>query len=219
MTESVSPAPAVAALPSLLPKVFRVAWMSIGLGIALEVLLLILAAFTGTAGDSPRPVIADLAQKVSWSMLVCIGLALGTVAQRLRSVLMGGLGFLAAPAAFATAKAVHKGIGQALGVVSPGAALAIPLLIALLKAIEYGVLGAVLGKLGKTERALSTYLAAGAAVGIVFGSAIVVAMTKNLAAASAIDLAAKGINELLFPVGCSLVIYASDTMGRKLARP
>lgn len=61
-------------------KVLRVAWLSVGLGIVLEILLLVLAAFTDTGGASPKPFISDLAQKISWSFIVCIGLALGLAA-------------------------------------------------------------------------------------------------------------------------------------------
>ncbi len=66
-TEAPKPLPNPIDVESILPKIFRVAWMSIGLGIFLEILLLMLAAFSGTQGDSPRPMLADLAQKVSWS--------------------------------------------------------------------------------------------------------------------------------------------------------
>ena len=65
--------------------VVRVAWLSIGLGIALEVLLLVLAAYTGTGGATPKPFLADLVQKVSWSFIVCVGLAFGTTAGKARS--------------------------------------------------------------------------------------------------------------------------------------
>src|SRR6185295_11029476 len=100
----------------LWPKVLRAAWLAIGLGILLEVLVLMLAAFTGTAGESGRPALADLAQRVSWSFLVCVGLAFGAAIKKVREIAMGGIGLFAAPAAFAAAKAVHKGLGQALGV-------------------------------------------------------------------------------------------------------
>ena len=31
-----------------------------------------------------------------------------------------------------------------------------------------------------------------------------------------VDLAAKGINEVIFPVGCSLVLYVAEAMGKRL---
>ena len=115
----------VAAIPervssqdSFLPQVVRVAWLSVGLGIAFEILLLVLAALSGTAGESGKPALADLAQKISWSFLVCVGLAFGTAARKLRETVMGGLGLFVAPLAFIAAKAIHKGLGQALGTIA-----------------------------------------------------------------------------------------------------
>jgi hypothetical protein len=32
-----------------------------------------------------------------------------------------------------------------------------------------------------------------------------------------VSLLARGINEVLFPVGCSLVLYASEAVGKRLA--
>ena len=191
--------------------VLRAAWLAIGLGILLEVLVLMLAAFTGTAGESGRPALADLAQKVSWSFLVCIGLAFGAAIKKVREIAMGGIGLFAAPAAFAAAKAIHKGLGQALGVVAPGSPLSIPLLIAVLKGIEYAVLGAALGRLTNRGRGLGSHAGAGLAVGLTFGLVLTWA-TGHLSAtpSSPIGLAGNGINEVLFPVGCALVIYASE---------
>lgn len=92
-TQSVVLDPPVAAgTNALFGKVLRVAWLSIGLGLALEVVVLVLAAFTGTAGDTPKPFISDLAQKVSWSFIVCVGLAFGSTAGKARESIMGALG-------------------------------------------------------------------------------------------------------------------------------
>ena len=99
---------------ALFGTVLRVAWLSICLGLTLEVVLLVLAAFTGTAGDSPKPFISDLAQKVSWSFIVCVGLAFGSTASKAREGIMGALGLLAAPAGFTAARAAHKAVNGAL---------------------------------------------------------------------------------------------------------
>ena len=79
MTEAPPPEAAPPAPGSSLGRnLLHVAWLSILLGLTLEVLLLVLHAFTETAGHTPKPFVADLAQKVSWSLFVCVGLALGT---------------------------------------------------------------------------------------------------------------------------------------------
>jgi hypothetical protein len=221
-TQSVLEMPAVArpasrAAADLWPKVLRVAWLSIGLGLALEVLLLVLAAFTDTAGASPKPFVADLAQKISWSFIVCVGLAFGSTAAKAREGVMGLLGLLSAPAGFAVARAVHKAAKDALGAAGIVGAGASPLLIAGLKGVEYAIFGALLAWVGKRALGLGAHVGAGLAIGLTFGIAIV-AVTIQAAAAppTAVDLTAKGVNEVLFPVGCALVLYASGAMAKRL---
>jgi len=223
MAEATSIPPAQPSAPAddrgiLWRKVLRVAWLSIGLGLALEILLLILAAFTDTAGTTPKPFISDLAHKVSWSFIVCVGLAFGSTASKARAGMMGLLGLISAPLGFAAARTVHKGVNEAIGMTGVVGGLS-PFLIGGLKGIEYAVLGAVLGALTKRPKgaSLGVHVGAGAAVGLTFGVAIV-ALIANAAAKplTPVDLASRGINEVLFPLGCSLVLYAADAMGKRL---
>ncbi len=226
------PAPAVAA-PAAVPAaatapagsaplwrtVLKVAWLSIGLGLGLELLLLVLAAYSGTAGDSPKPFVADLARKVSWSFLVCVGIAFGTAAGKARTAVMGLLGLVSAPLAFTAAKSLHKGVLHALGLAG-GAAVAgaSPFLLGALKALEYGLLGAAVGRLGRSGRGtLGAHAGLGLLTGIVFGAAIIGVSAAAGAKSDLVSLLAAGINEVLFPVGCSLVLYASGTIGKRLA--
>lgn len=201
---------------SLFPTILRVAWLSIGLGMALEVVLLVIVAFTGTAGDSPRPFVADLVQKVSWSFLVCVGLAFGTTASKAREGIMGLLGLISAPAGFATARAAHKGVAAGLGVAAGGSA-AFPVLIAGLKGIEYALFGAALAWIGKRALGLKAHVAAGLAFGVVFALAIVAVTVQSSAAPiPLVKQVAQGINELMFPVGCALVLYAANALSKRL---
>ena len=101
----------------LIRTVFTVAWMSVLLGVGLELLLIALAAGAGTASKL-QPFIADLAQKISWGSFVCIGLAFGKVAGGLRPQVTGLMGFLAAPVGFSVARAAHKASEKALGLTS-----------------------------------------------------------------------------------------------------
>jgi hypothetical protein len=201
---------------SFLPTILRVAWLSIGLGLGLEVLLLVLVAFTGTAGDSPLPFVADLVQKVSWSFLVCVGLAFGATATKAREGITGLLGLLSAPAGFAAARAAHKGVAAGLGVTAAGSA-AFPVLIASLKGIEYALFGAALAWIGKRALGLKAHVAAGLAFGVVFGLLIVAVTVQSSAAPiPLVKQVALGINELMFPVGCSLVLYAADALSKRI---
>ena len=206
------------AAPPLWGQILRVAWLSIGLGLLLELVVLVLAAYTDAAGASPKPFLADLAQKVSWGFIVCVGIAFGSTASKVREAAMGILGLLSAPAGFAIARAVHKGAGAALGLAGPAAAGSFPFLIAALKGLEYGLLGAAIGWIGKKVwGGLGAHVLTGVLIGLTFGSAILWLM----AAASPgpdplVTLLSRGVNELLFPVGCALVLYASGALARRL---
>lgn len=83
------------ALPYFGPTLLRVAWLGIALGLVMEGLLLLLS---GGFGELPglQPAIADLVKNVSWSVLVCAGLAVGTTLSRAGVPAMGLLGFLSA---------------------------------------------------------------------------------------------------------------------------
>ncbi|MBI5611994.1 MAG: hypothetical protein HY942_02830 [Gammaproteobacteria bacterium] len=198
--------------------VLRVAWLSILLGLAIEGLLLAVAAGYGVLG-SLKPFAADLAQKISWSVIVCVGIAFGTVAARARTAAMGLLGLFAAPSGFYLARALHKGAAQALALPDVAAMVAPSVLVlALIKAAEYGVLGMAVGWVGQRQRAgLWTHVLLGLAVGAAFGGLtiyLVIAAAPQQPGAAA--LAARTINEVIFPIGCALVLYAAQSMGRRM---
>ena len=57
--------------------ILRVAWLAILLGLALEGLLLVLGASFGHLLGLGS-IVADLVRNVSWAVLACVGLAVGT---------------------------------------------------------------------------------------------------------------------------------------------
>ena len=184
--------------------------MSILLGFAMEAILICLAAGMKGGLVPPVPFVADLIQKVSWSFLVCVGLAFGTAVAKARPTFMGAMGLLAAPVAFAAAKAAHKGAAAALGLAAVAGGPS-ALLVALVKTAQYGVFGWVLGRISsRTGAPLRLYAAVGLACGVVFGGIISLLIAQ--AGASGVGLVTKGINEILFPLGCSLVLYVSDAL-------
>jgi len=199
----------------------RVAWLAILLGFAMEILLLLFTAgFEILPGF--RSVLVDLIGKVSWSALVCAGLALGTAASKVRAPFMGLLGLLAAPLAFHVSRTLQQGVAKTLEVTAAGAPVGsyTLILLALLKAVEYGCLGAAIGWIGRRPwGGAMAHLAVGLAVGILFGGAIVSftywTAPEPLAAA---DLFSRGANEILFPVGCSLVLYSATALGERVGR-
>jgi hypothetical protein len=59
----------------------RVAWLAILLGLLLQLALLLMAAGFGTV-TGPGSLLAETFRNVSWSLLVCVGVALGRVAAK-----------------------------------------------------------------------------------------------------------------------------------------
>ena len=202
--------------PRLAETLLRIAWLAILLGLGIEAILLILAAgFGGIPGI--QPIVADLVQKVSWSVIVCAGLAFGKAASKGQPAWMGFAGLFSAPVAFSVAGTLHRSASYALKLAEPGSGAAFPFLIAALKGLEYAALGLILGWVGKRARAgAAAYAAAGFVIGLVFGTAIV----WSSASGSLISLKVlpRLINEVLFPLGCSLALFAADAIGERTGK-
>ena len=195
----------------------RVAWLAVALGLAMEALLLLLASGFGEVLGL-KSLVADLVRNVTWAAFVCVGLAVGTTLSKIRVPAMGFFGFLAAPLAFEVSRSVHKGTLEALNLSGAEAAAPSPVLLALIKGIEYGCLGLLVGWVG--ARAWGGVLAhalAGLAVGIVFGG-VILALTLGAAPGPvpAADVVSRGLNELLFPVGCALVLFSAGALGNRI---
>jgi hypothetical protein len=193
----------------------QVTWIAISLAFAIEALFILASTLFFDAATF-RPFVADFAQKVTWSVIVCLGLAAGRILARERENYMGLAGFLAAPAGFFLANLLHQSAAQALTLTPTNNTNAPLLLIAFIKAVEYGCLGLLFEWIEKRPRKnLGAYLSAGLVVGNTFGSMILFAIihTANHPLTSA-EYFAKAINEIVFPIGCSFVIFASRSLGR-----
>jgi hypothetical protein len=210
-----APAPAGPVARRLPAMVLRVAWLAIGLGAGVELLLLLLNTLT-RAGGSAAPFAADLPSKVSWSFIVCVGLALGATASRARAGVMGLLGLISAPAGFIVARAVHQMASQALDLAPAGGGGASPILLAAIKGVEYAILGALLGWLSRRGSGFAAHAAAGGVIAVTFGVLLVALQVSPAVHPSVAAVAGKAINELLFPVGCALAIYAAAGMEEHL---
>jgi hypothetical protein len=201
-----SAAPSRSTSSVLWSRARRIAAWSIAVGLALELALLAVSVAIDRVPDWAR-VAADSVQKGSWSLIVCAGVSCGMAAHRARPAVMGVLGSIAAPVAFLSARALHKGVLQAFGaeVASAGASVLTP---ALMKAGEYAVFGALLGWISQRPRStLRTYLGGGLAVALVY-SAVVVLMDRPPFP----DVCLRLVNELVFPIGCALVLYLTSRM-------
>ena len=207
------------ASPKLGATLLRVAWLSILLGFVMEAVKLLSAAGVGVFPGLNLAVVADLVGQISWSTIVCVGLAIGTAMSKFRASLMGFLGLLSAPIAFGVSRSLHQGVSQSLAIwetaSGPGPSLYI---LAVLKAVEYACLGAALGWIGsRAWGGALAHVAVGLVVGIFFGGAIVAATYwTSPEPPTAADLVVRGFNELLFPVGCSLVLFSAQALGKRL---
>lgn len=197
-----------------------VGWLAVLLGLTMEAVLVALAAGFGTLKGA-NPVLADLVQKVSWSTIVCVGLAVGTTAKKARGPVMGLAGLLAAPLAFMVARSLHDGAKEALSLAAdagPGPSL---ILIAILKGFQYGSFGMALDWVAKKPwGGLSAHLATGLAVGVVFGGAMVALFVHAAPQTPPVPtLVSRAANECLFPIGCALVVYTSKILKKLSGRP
>ena len=202
--------------PDLRHRILRAAWLSILVGLGLEAVLIALALGLGSF-PGLQPILADTVQKVSWSFLVCVGLVIGTGAAR-EGIGMGLMGLLAAPFGFYAARALHKAAQSALDISAGAAGGPSPLTIALVKGVEYAFLGALLGWycVGKRET-LRLHAGVGLLTGVVFGGIV---LQMSIAAAAtplpAPGIVARAVNEILFPVGCALVVFAARRFGESI---
>jgi hypothetical protein len=190
----------------------RVAWLAILLGVLLQLAVLLVAAGFGTA-INPRPLLAETFKTVSWSLLVCVGVALGRVAAKGRLPLEGITGLLAAPLALTAANAVHKGVAEAVDAAGVPAGPA-PLWVLAIRAAEYGCLGLALEWVGRRAWGSALgHLGAGLLIGVVFGGVFLTVVVQSAPTPlSTPSLLARGVNELLFPVGCALVVFIAEVL-------
>jgi hypothetical protein len=183
--------------------------MAIVLGLIVQ--LAVFASKLGAGANVPGLQLAvDIASGIAWSVIVCGGVAIGTVAARSAPQLMGLLGLVCAPLAFAAAKGAQRGVAWMLG--QPMEQISnLTYQIGIAKTLEYGLLGMVLGMLIRTPRStLANHALIGAGFGAVFAGVMLWLNMQSLAAGAALPtprIAATAANEFIFPLGCSLVIY------------
>jgi hypothetical protein len=160
-------------------------------------------------------VIPDAGQRVTWSVLVCSGLAVGNTLAKARPLFLGFTGLLAGPMAFAIAKVVQKSLGAS----GQAGAFPIPsgLELAIMRAVEYGAFGILIGYAGRTGR-LRSYLAIGTILGVLFAIYHLIRVSQfNPTSPPAMELVVRAINELLFPIGCAAILWITTEVGTRLA--
>jgi hypothetical protein len=197
--------------------ILHASWLAIALGLAVEALQLALAAGLGAAAPETAKVVAETIQKVSWSYIVCVALACGLTAAGKRPTLVGAIGFLAAPAAFAIARGLHKSASQTLSLPIAPAGSPTPMTIAAIKAVEYLVLGLIAAHVMSSAKAgFPRLLLVGIGVGVAFGGFIVWLQASAAPAPMPTPaLAGRVVNEVLFPIGCACALWVTRVLARR----
>lgn len=207
---ALGPSAASATADSLAPKILKAVWMSIVLGLLVQALVMLaLSAF-------PKHPWAEAAQKVSWSVVVCSALAIGNVLSKARPTVVGLVGLLAAPAAFHAARTVQKSLAQGF---SGGSVESVPTVgeLAMAKAIQYLAFGYCIA-LATKKGSLSRHLVVGTTAGVAMGGYLWSRqMLGNEPAPAFATVLPKVVNEVAFPIGCSFVLWATTTVGKRLA--
>ena len=92
-------------------------------------------------------------------------------------------------------------------------------MVAVIKGLEYGCLGLGIGWVSQRRwGGALAHLAVGLLVGLVFVGSEIAYATGGTFQLSAAELLSEGINEILFPVGCAMVLFSATTLGQRAAR-
>ncbi len=186
----------------------NIAWLSVLLGIFMELILLAVAAGFNVQIKAPV-VITDSVSKVSWATIVCIGLGIGAAASKMKHKFMGLAGIIAAPIAFHLAKFLQETAALILALTLPALSGPSPILVAVIKGIQYGTLGYLLDGLSmNNDFNIYKHIFSGFITGIVFGGILIyLSVTMSLSPVPIATIVSKSLNEIIFPIGCSLVLY------------
>ena len=197
-----------------------VAWLAILLGLVMQGLSLAGRASVGTHPTLAQ-IAVELAQGIAWSFFVCAGVGLGTALAKARAALGGLIGAISAPLAMGLAKGSQKVMASALGAADKPVIMSLMTLGVLRAArIRPARLGAGLAGLAGSNSRAWHFVLAGALAGLVFGGSITwltiaIAAARDMAMAPP-QIIATALNEMVFPIGCALVVYIALRVGRQL---
>jgi hypothetical protein len=203
-----------------LNRLALIALLAVGLGFVMQALV-ILARLLGGGAFPGITLIADLVQTVTWSVIVCAGVAIGVSVSKARKALAGLMGLLFAPLALAVAKASQRAMLALIGAIEQPAALSLAT-VGVVRALEYGLLAWLLAILTEKEIVRpGPYLATGAAIGLSFGS-VLFWLTWRASLVDGAEIALPQIlgmlvNEIGAPAGCALLIYIGQLAGHSFS--
>ena len=198
-----------------LRRILRLCWLAIGLGLLVQVLIVIAKMSVGAPFPGIRW-LPDLLGGITWALIVCAGVGLGVAAGEARKAVMGALGLISATLAFLAAKGVQRAVQAFMD--APADRIApVFYATAVVRTVEYAALGFALGwLLSRPGKGAASFALTGFAVGLIFGG-VTLWLNMTMGSPKPPQLAALAVNELLFPVGCAVVIFLASRAGRMVA--
>lgn len=220
MTDTALPRAGAADANLALQRILTAAWLAVIAGVLVQMIVIGVRAWAGGVIEQIG-FAAEMAQGVSFSVLVCAAIAVGTLASKSRQHIAGLWGLFAGPLAWAAAKGVQKGV-QALAGAPQDQLTPLFWTVCAWKGLEYALLGFGLAAIvGRPEARIGSYLTLGALIGLLSGCVVIALNLGNaLVAGGAVPgpkIASLFANELFFATACSVVIYTAQALTRNLA--
>lgn len=180
-------------------NLLRLAGLAAGLGLFMEILLVVGGQTNFTAWS--------LAGNGLWPFLVCLGVGVGQVLTSGSPPRAGAFALVTAPAAFLFAQVLQKWLAVVLNNDYPGGYITGPLLLeTVLRTVEYVVLAGALAWVARQPWGKwLAHLALGLVLGALFGVVIALLLPPD-------SLLGWVVEELVFPAGCSLIVFVSETV-------
>jgi hypothetical protein len=177
---------------------WRVGWLSLLVGFCLEVLLQFVNVSFGKTPNW-KDFLSSLVQKEVWAFLVCLSLV---IVQPQRFVMML-MGLVFAPISWLSASTLRQLIKKPLGIAGTSSLAMSTVWVALLRGAEYAVLATLLVMLLNRQGRKRDYMLTGGIIGVIFGAFNLLVINQP---AGMGQVVASSLNEILFPMACSLVV-------------
>jgi hypothetical protein len=188
-------------------EALRVAALSVALAALLELLQLSTLIMIGEPFGRAE-LIRDLLLKVPWAAIVCVSFWIGLVLGRGRASIAAFVVLVSAPLASLVAHALAE-TGRSYELSATHEMLISPYIVAALKGGSYVALAVLVVWLRARTRATAWhYAAAGLMIGVFFGGTLLaLEMVAAMHPVTTSVLVAWAVNEVLFPIGCALILF------------
>jgi hypothetical protein len=189
-------------------------WLGIMTALMIEAFALIVRTALGDF-TSFAPYLADLSRVATRATIVAgaIALALAGTPLAIRPFLTAAAGAIFGPIACIAGRALAGTLRSRLGLPAVSSDPSLLALLGVVRSLEFGTLGFLVGFLATRRAPSSAFGFAGLGVAVVFGVAVVAVKHEIVFGALATsDILAYAIEELAFPVAIALILAAVTRM-------